>query len=178
MKKLLILCFVGYSLISMQRPTVTPSKFEMPGSDYDQKMQNQFVAAIRQGNLTQVQRMLKFRPKVSLNGMDDRNENPLEAAVLNGHHKIADLLLSTGAIKYLNTSGGMTPGKPLIVVAVEKGDADMVELLIAYGAKVDLVQNDKVHAVSIRKKLIDYVPQNHPNAQRIRSLLQGKTKIL
>jgi ankyrin repeat protein len=176
MKKILVLCFVACSLASML-PPIAHSKLQVPKIDYDQKMQNQFVEAIRQGNLAQVQRMLKFRPKISVNGMDDHNENPLEAAVLNGHHKIADLLLSTGAIKYLNTSGGMTPGTPLIVVAVEKGDADMVELLIAYGAKVDLVQNDKVHAVSIRKKLIDYVPQNHPNAQRIRNLLQGKTKI-
>lgn len=178
MKKLLVLCFIGCSVISMHRPVTAPEKFEIPGRDYDQKMQNQFVEAIRQGNLAQVQRMLKFRPKISLNGMDDRNEKPIEAAVLNGHHKIADLLLSAGSIKNLNTSGGMAPGRPLIVVAVERGDADMVELLIGYGAKVDLIQNDKVQAVSIRKKLIDYIPKNHPNTQRIRNLLQGKTKIL
>lgn len=176
MKKLLILSFVGISLFSMQPPMSSPLKGKLPGRNYDQKKQNAFVAAIRQGNYEQVKQLLRFRPQVSLTGLDNQNNNPLEVAVLRGDHKIAELFLELGADPNTRTTGGLALGRPVIVEAVSKGDIGMVELLVRYGATIDLVQKDKVQAIHIEKKLIDYVPRNHPNAKRIKALLE-KTKI-
>lgn len=176
MKKLLILSFVSISLFSMRPPMPAPAKGKLPGRNYDQKKQNAFVAAIRQGDYEQVKRLLKFRPHVSLTGLDDQNNNPVEVAVLQGDHKIAELLLELGADPNTRTTGGLTPGRPVIVEAVARGDVDMVELLVRYGANIDLVHKDKVQAAHIERKLSDYVPRNHPNAKRIEALLE-KTKI-
>lgn len=178
MKKLLLLCLMSCSVVAMQKPAPAV-KIELPGRDYDRKLQNQFVDAVRQGNYAQVQRMLKFRPKISVTAIDDNNENPLEVAVIKKYHKIVELLLNNGVNANTNTTGGLTPSKPLIVVAVENGDADMVEILLAHGAKIDLALtgNAKNTAVRVNKKLIDLIPANHQEAERIKELLQGKTKI-
>lgn len=161
----------------MLPPATASAKGKLPVRDYDQKLQNQFVEAVRQGNYAQVQRMLKFRPKISMNALDDKNDSPLGLAALTGQHDIAELLLHNGANVNTHAQGGMGEGhsKPLIFAVVAKGDADMTDLLLRYGAKTEYTYKAGLMTTTI--KLLDFVPNNHPNTQRLKGLL-GKTKIL
>lgn len=166
------------SLLSMLPAAKAPAKGKLPSRDYDQKLQNQFVEAISNGDYPQVNRMLKFRPKISVNGLDYKNDSPLGVAALKGDRKIAGLLLDNGADVNTHAQGGISEGhsKPLIFAIVTKGDADMAELLLGYGAKLEY--SYKAGLITKTIKLIDFVPNNHPNTQRLKELVQGKTKIL
>jgi hypothetical protein len=178
MKKLLVLCFVSCSLIAMRPPAPAPIKGKLPIKDYDQKLQNQFVDAVRKGNYAQVKRMLKFRPKISLNGTDSQHDIPLALAVMNQNRTIAELLLAEGANVNTLTGGMLDEGypKPLIFTTVKNGDLEMTELLLSYGAKLEYKYKTGSYEITIQLK--DSVPANHPNSQKIRDLIRGKTKIL
>lgn len=86
------------------------------------------------------------------------------------------MLLDSGANPNLKTSGGLTPGNDLLKEAVQNGDARIVELLLSAGAKSDAVYTVKQYGMPLNKTLIDFVPVNHPQAEKIKGLL-SKTKI-
>lgn len=161
----------------MLPPAPAPAKGKLPVKDYDQKLQNTLVQAVVDNNIESVKRLLKFKPRVDVNGTNQYFEKPLDLAVRKGNTTIAELLLENGADPNLKTLGGLTPGKLLIAEAVERGDADMVQLLIKFGADIHIIQKEKSHGMVVDRKLIDLVPNNHPRAEKIKYMLLDKTKI-
>lgn len=179
MNKLLVLCFVSCSLVSMRPPAPASAKGKLPAKEYDQKLQNQFVDAVSKGNYEQVKRMLKFRPKISVDGLDSNQDRPLEIALANKNLEIAELLLKSGANPNLRIMRGMTPGHTLLMEAVGKGSVPLVELLVSYGADINAEYNDPITRGKSRKA-IDFIDlsSTKEDAKLIRELLRGKTKIL
>lgn len=72
--------------------------------------------------------------KANPDAMSDSMGTPLRLACLCGDKKIAEMLLAAGAQVDLHAQFGISP----LVQAAEKGHADIVSLLLEYGADVNL----------------------------------------
>ena len=91
--------------------------------------------AIERGDLGEVQRLVCGGARVD--SSDSLGRSPLYQAALFGHLDIAEYLLSHGANSEQGASwkGGDTP----LHVAAERGNAEMVRVLLEKGARVDSV---------------------------------------
>lgn len=174
MNKFFVLVVISTFACAMQKPIEkqkAPQEIEI-----NQKMQDQFVGAIAQGNINKVRRLLRFRPQIDVNTVDSYGERPLDGAVRIRNAQIVQLLLENGANPNLITSSGMTPGMTPLMYAVSLGDADIVELLLQYGADRDAIFNDNKAQGGSDRKAIDFLSGSGAKYEKIKSMLI-KTKL-
>lgn len=174
MNKCFILVMISMFAGAMQKPEAknkVPEKIAI-----NQKMQDQFVDAIAQGNVNEVRRLLRFRPQIDVNTVDSHGDRPLEGAVRIRNAQIVQLLLENGANPNLIMSSGMTPGMTPLMYAVSLGNPEIVELLLQYGADRDAIFNDNKAQGGRDRKAIDFLSGSGPKYEKIKSMLI-KTKL-
>ncbi|CAN5115665.1 hypothetical protein BH09DEP1_BH09DEP1_6130 [soil metagenome] len=173
MKKLIITLSIlnVISLIGMQRaarpvPVGAPLHGEQYQAKVDQKKQNQLVAAAAAGKIDEVRRLLRFRPLVDINALDENQQAPLHVAITKKNHDMAKFLLQNGANPNLKFSGGLTPGLPPLIEAVSNSDSRMLELLIEFGAdpRFEYVTN------KAKKNAINHINYSHGNPVEVKKI--------
>jgi ankyrin repeat protein len=98
-------------------------------------------AAVEQGNAQAVKQALQNQADV--NASQGKNwgvskETPLFIAVTNNNLEIAEILLAHGAG---TSQAQLFHKRSLVYLAIEQGNAEMVRLLIEYGAEVNIEHN-------------------------------------
>lgn len=86
-----------------------------------------------------------------------------------GHLPLSRLLLSHGADPNRLNDRGQSP----LAGAVFKGEGDIVELLLAFGADVDLGRPSAAEAAELFKKTDEYGPMFQEARQRLKEKRKG-----
>ena len=87
--------------------------------------------------------------QANLDQQNECGESPLIYASVNGHYKVAELLLQNGANIDLRDKNGLTA----LMRASHVGDHKFVQLLLKYGAKLDLQDSSGQSALMYACKL-------------------------
>lgn len=93
--------------------------------------------AAKSGDLARIQALLKNNPDL-VSSKDDNDETALHWAAMNGHDRVAELLLAKGAEVDATDNEGMTP----LHWAAFYGRLDVVKLLLANKAAVNVRSGD------------------------------------
>ena len=88
-------------------------------------------------------------PQANLDQQNESGESPLIYASVNGHYKVAELLLQNGANVDLRDKNGLTA----LMRASCVGDHKFVQLLLKHGAKLDLQDSSGQSALMYACKL-------------------------
>jgi ankyrin repeat protein len=94
--------------------------------------------AARDGDLKEVQLLLKAHPDLVSSKDEKYGQTPLHIAAFNDRVDVAKVLLANKADVNAKANNGSTP----LHLAAAKGNKDMVELLLANKADVNAVDND------------------------------------
>ncbi len=153
--------------INMERPGRPVS-----GNIINQKLQNALVNAAGAGDLEGVQRLLKHRPHVDINAVNDFQEmTPLQAAVIHNQVAVARYLLDHGANINQRLRGGLYVGNTPLMITVRLNKPGMVELLLCYGADM------KLRTFELRgmpgRRAIDMVNGTAAQRKQMEDLLMG-----
>lgn len=183
MKKLLFILMISnlIPLVAMQRSARrgslgAPLHAEHYQAKVNQKKQDQFVASVIAKDINAVKRWLKFRPQIDVNAPNSDMDRALDRAVFNKDSAMTELLIANGANVNQAMSGGMTPGRTLLMEAASKNDYPMVELLVFNGADTSATFNDNMNREGYNRKAIDFVIGNTQEARKIRAFLTEHSK--
>lgn len=173
MKKLFIImcCLLSLSLVAMER---APQPLKPAAqSTIDMKLQNSFVAAAKKGDLAEVKRLMRFKPRIHIDAFDDTEMTALGAAIYGGHKNMVQFLIDNGADVSKRVQG-IDPNKTPLMLAAAVGNLGIVEMLLDAGADPDETLKAGFGAMAFTKKASDFAKGD--DAQQIRDALAGLRK--
>jgi hypothetical protein len=164
-----MICLVPLSLIGMER---APHK-SAAAQAIDMKLQNAFVAAAKKGNLAELKRLMRFKPRININAFDDTGMTALGSAIYGQQDKVIQFLIDNGADLEKRVEG-IDPGKTPLMLAASVGNLAIVEMLLDAGADADETVTTGFGIAAKPKKAADYA--KGAQAQEIRDALAGLRK--
>lgn len=103
-------------------------------SAMDPKLQKKFIEAVESNNVNEVNRLLKYRPRININLPDGHGVLPIVTAVQNNNVEIVRALLEAGADPDQLMFNTLTPGYTLLMGAASQGNAKLVKVLLDFDA--------------------------------------------
>ena len=131
------------------------------------KPQMSLLEAVKAGNLEEVKRNLHHNPKPVPNNEIEYKLHPLIVAVINGKEKIVREMLKV----YSPDSASKDGVIPIAAAAIEK-NLPMVQLLIEYKAKIDLLDPTEATALFIASarddiEMVEYLIQKSADVNKV-----------
>lgn len=124
-KNAYVLTIIGFSFftIAMERPAAL-----------NPELQKKFFAAVKNGDLKEVNRLMRFRPQLDINAKNEYGQTPIERAIIGEQPDIVYALLNAGIDPNQRSKGGLKPGDTLLMVAASVGNVEIVQMLLDFGA--------------------------------------------
>lgn len=131
------------------------------------------------GNMDMVTELLDHGADPDL--VDGSYGGPLQAAVIGGHHKIAQLLLNRGANVDAQAGNvwhmfGVDISSTALAAAVHRADNDMIDLLLSKGARVEIEHDAYPPALYVAAKAghAALIPKLLSSGARLEAQFRGK----